>query len=252
VRAALPAVSFTRFDYRGRGASSGRLGGTDLATCIDDALAILDGVTDPAERLLVVGSSMGGLVALHLALLRPRRVAGLVLLAPAVGFAARRWARLGDAPRAALLAGGRVSLETGLKDDDVGLHFYTAAAAYDLPDAPGSVPVRCPVRILHGGCDTVVPLDVSEALVGQLASADVALRVVEGAAHALTDPGDIEILLATVERMVSQLEAPPAGATAKVELVRPSAGAKGQPAAVAPPSAKAELALPAAALRREP
>jgi pimeloyl-ACP methyl ester carboxylesterase len=50
---------------------------------VDDLLAVLDAVTPKAPAWLV-GSSMGGAVALHAALQAPERVAGLVLFAPAV------------------------------------------------------------------------------------------------------------------------------------------------------------------------
>ena len=50
---------------------------------VDDLLAVLDAVSPDAPAWLV-GSSMGGGVALDAALEAPERVAGLVLLAPAV------------------------------------------------------------------------------------------------------------------------------------------------------------------------
>jgi pimeloyl-ACP methyl ester carboxylesterase len=49
---------------------------------LDDLLTVLDAQTDAPAWL--VGSSQGGLLALDLALSAPDRVAGLVLLAPAV------------------------------------------------------------------------------------------------------------------------------------------------------------------------
>jgi len=50
---------------------------------VDDLLAVLDAVSPDAPAWLV-GSSMGGEVALDAALEAPERVAGLVLLAPAI------------------------------------------------------------------------------------------------------------------------------------------------------------------------
>lgn len=49
---------------------------------VDDAVSVLDAVG--ADRAVVVGSSSGGQVAVDLALARPDRLAGLVLIAPAV------------------------------------------------------------------------------------------------------------------------------------------------------------------------
>ena len=50
---------------------------------VDDLLAVLDAVSPDAPAWLV-GSSMGGAVALDAALEAPERIAGLVLLAPAI------------------------------------------------------------------------------------------------------------------------------------------------------------------------
>src|SRR3954470_5488168 len=50
---------------------------------VDDLLAVLDAVSPDAPAWLV-GSSMGGEVALDAALEAPERIAGLVLLAPAI------------------------------------------------------------------------------------------------------------------------------------------------------------------------
>jgi len=54
---------------------------------VDDLLTLLDGVS-PDAPVWLVGSSMGGGLALDAALEAPRRVAGLVLLAPTVSGAA--------------------------------------------------------------------------------------------------------------------------------------------------------------------
>ena len=78
--------AFVRFDYSGHGASDGRFIDGSIGRWRDDALAALDELT--AGPQVIVGSSMGGWIALLLALARPERVQGLVLLAPAPDFTA--------------------------------------------------------------------------------------------------------------------------------------------------------------------
>jgi pimeloyl-ACP methyl ester carboxylesterase len=51
---------------------------------VDDLWAVVDATTDQPEPVWLVGSSMGGLVAIDAALTSPARVAGLILFAPAV------------------------------------------------------------------------------------------------------------------------------------------------------------------------
>src|SRR3546814_12812979 len=76
--------AFLRFDYRGHGQSSGRFDDGTIGRWRDDALAAFDALTEGPQ--ILVGSSMGGWIALLLALARPDRVAGLVGVAAAPDF----------------------------------------------------------------------------------------------------------------------------------------------------------------------
>ncbi|MCM0019366.1 MAG: alpha/beta hydrolase, partial [Tagaea sp.] len=73
-----------RFDYSGHGESEGRFEDGTIGSWFADALAAFDALTEGAQ--IVVGSSMGGWIALLLARARPARVAGLVGIAPAPDF----------------------------------------------------------------------------------------------------------------------------------------------------------------------
>lgn len=172
---------------------------------------------------------MGGLLALHAACARPARVAGLVLVAPAVGFLERRWAALPPEAKSTLEAGGAARLGSDYVQpggDEVTLAFFEAAARLMLPEAPGSVALRCPVRILHGDEDDVVPPDVSLRLLRQLAGGsgagssdesggegavgggvdcDVTLTLVKGGDHRLSSPRDLRLLTAAVQLLYEQL-----------------------------------------------
>ncbi|GBF87737.1 hypothetical protein Rsub_00448 [Raphidocelis subcapitata] len=228
----LPACEFLRFDYRGHGESSGSFTDTTPADWMDDAEAAFDRLTDPAAPQIVVGSSMGGLFALHLALRFPSRVAALVLVAPAVGTFAAWHAALSPEERAALASGGSIRFASDYAppgSDRVRLGFFQPflrGGALALPDGEGAVRVApdCPVRILHGECDDVVPIATSHALLRQLAADDVALTVVKRGDHRLSGPRDLALLEAAVAQVHRQLEA--AG-----RLLRPGADAGGGGAA---------------------
>src|SRR5581483_4820199 len=73
-----------RFDYYGHGASSGNFRAGCIGRWLEDALAVIDAVAEGPQ--LLVGSSMGGWIALLAALARPGRVAGVVGIAPAPDF----------------------------------------------------------------------------------------------------------------------------------------------------------------------
>jgi pimeloyl-ACP methyl ester carboxylesterase len=73
-----------RFDYRGHGESEGNFADGTIGLWRDDALGVFDAQTEGPQ--VVVGSSMGGWIALLLALARPGRVASLVGIAAAPDF----------------------------------------------------------------------------------------------------------------------------------------------------------------------
>src|SRR5262245_4339227 len=76
-----------RFDQRGHGGSGAPPGPCTREALAEDALAVLDALE--VRRAIVVGHSLGGVVAMALALARPERIAGLVLLGTASQCSAR-------------------------------------------------------------------------------------------------------------------------------------------------------------------
>ena len=73
-----------RFDYSGHGASGGRFEDGTIGRWTDDALAVIDRQSE--GPLILVGSSMGGWIALLAALARPERIAALIGIAAAPDF----------------------------------------------------------------------------------------------------------------------------------------------------------------------
>src|ERR1019366_232787 len=73
-----------RFDYSGHGASGGRFEDGTIGIWAQDTLIVLDQLTE--GKVVLVGSSMGGWLALLTALRRPERIAAIVGVAAAPGF----------------------------------------------------------------------------------------------------------------------------------------------------------------------
>src|SRR4051794_24432100 len=68
-------VGMLRFDYSGTGSSEGAFEEGTLALWLEETLAAVDRLT--SGPLILIGSSMGGWLVLHLAQLRPERVQAL-------------------------------------------------------------------------------------------------------------------------------------------------------------------------------
>jgi pimeloyl-ACP methyl ester carboxylesterase len=174
--------SFSSFDARAHGDSGGHMCDLTLGTWVDDALCALDFVDSHHGRRphVIVGSSLGGLVAAHIAALQPTRVAALVLLAPAFGFFARLEQHCTSGSGDILVPsryveGGAIALSR---------RFLDSQWLYDegrLADALGQIPLFC----AHGRRDDVVPYTSSQAFFENVPAGRKRLLIVDGE-HRLT------------------------------------------------------------------
>jgi pimeloyl-ACP methyl ester carboxylesterase len=170
-------IAMLRLDYSGTGSSGGRFEDRTLAMWLEEALAAIDQLTQ--GPLIVVGSSMGGWIALHLALLRRNRVHAIVGIAAAPDFT--EWGFTAE------------QLADGVR---MTLGFWESGQRLLL--LGGEIAIDCPVRLLHGECDTEVPVDVAFRAMRALRSGDVQLNVLKGGGHRLSEPHEIDAILRTV------------------------------------------------------
>jgi pimeloyl-ACP methyl ester carboxylesterase len=194
--------AFIRFDYTGHGASSGAFEDGTIGAWIEDALAIVDRVSE--GPLIVVGSSMGGWIMLHLALARPERVRALLGIAPAPDFTEDLLlAEASPEQRRALEEHGRWMQTSAYGDEP---YPVTAALIEDGRRRMllrGPIPIRCPVHLLHGQRDADVPWRTSLRLAERLESEDVTIELVKAGDHRLSAEPDLARIIAAVERLAS-------------------------------------------------
>lgn len=189
--------SYVRFDHFAHGQSTGDWRRATIGRWREDAIALIDSLEGP---VLPVGSSMGGWVALLLALARPERIAGLVLVNPAHDFTERlMWPGLADHERQAILRDGEVAIvENGLGEYVLTLAMFEEARDWLLLDA--AIPIAAPVHILQGRADAVVPWRHAAALIERLTGSDVHLDLIDGGDHRLSSPTDLARLAEAIER----------------------------------------------------
>jgi pimeloyl-ACP methyl ester carboxylesterase len=183
-----------RFDYRGCGASEGVFEEFTLADWRDDALMMIDRVaTGP---VVLVGSSMGGWLALLAARERADRVAGMVLIAPAPDFT--DWGFSQD-EKLKLLQDGRIERPSPYSPEPTVFTrgFWSSGEANRITH--GSIAVDCPVRIVQGQADPDVPWERAVHLAGQLRSAGVQTWLVKDGDHRLSRDSDIALICRAIE-----------------------------------------------------
>ena len=152
----------------------------------------LDAVETPGRPLVLVGHSLGCLMAAAAAALRPAQVERLLLLSPAQGYGqadpALRQARLNDRlDRLAQLGPAGLAAQRGAAmlspqaDADLQAYVTATMAAIDpggyaqaarlLANADLAAllaAVRCPVTVASGSADTITPAAGCEALAGRV------------------------------------------------------------------------------------
>jgi pimeloyl-ACP methyl ester carboxylesterase len=189
-------VAMLRFDYSGTGSSGGEFAEGTLDRWIDEAQVMIDRLIE--GPLILVGSSMGGWIALHLALRLPERVKALVGIAAAPDFT--DWG-FSDAHKAALLRDGRIE-----RDSAGGGRQLTTRAFWESGEAlrllGGPIAVGCPVRLVHGEADSEVPVAIALQLMERLRSGDVQLNTLKGGGHRLSEPLEIDAIVRTVAALV--------------------------------------------------
>ena len=192
-------LAMLRFDYSGTGSSGGSFEEGTLGGWLDEALHMLDNFVDgPA---VIVGSSMGGWLALLIARRRPERVAAVVGIAAAPDFT--DWG-YSDEEKQVLRDNGRLEQPNPYAPEPqvTTRAFWQSGQGLRLLDEP--IPVDCPVRFVHGDSDSDVPVDVAMRTMRQLRSADVQLTVIKGGGHRLSERHEIEAILRTVNSFVEK------------------------------------------------
>jgi pimeloyl-ACP methyl ester carboxylesterase len=196
----------TRFDYSGHGESGGAFTDGTIGRWLEESVVVFERFARGPQVL--VGSSMGGWIALLLAReLRQRaaagsKLAGMVLIAPAADFTEElmwqkfspevkrqiettgSWRRPSDySPEPYVITRGLI--EDGRKHLLLG----------------GLIETGCPVRILQGVQDPDVPWQHAMELSSRLARDDVVMTLVKDGDHRLSRPEDIERLIAAVQEL---------------------------------------------------
>ena len=190
-------LAMLRFDYSGTGESGGLFEDGTLGGWLGEAQTMVDALT--VGPLIVIGSSMGAWIALHLALGIPGRIQAMVGIAAAPDFT--DWG-FTDEQKARLHETGRLERwsEQGGKPQVTTLGFWESGQSLRLLDGP--IAIDCPVRLVHGEADADVPPGIAMRLMAQLRSADVQLTLVKGGGHRLSEPNEIAAIVQVVAALV--------------------------------------------------
>lgn len=193
-----------RFDYSAHGESSGDFKDGTISRWLEDTLAVID--DSGFTRLVLVGSSMGGWIAIRaLQALKKRSdmtIDGMVLIAPAPDFTEDLVEpALSDIERTSLREKGYFEERSEYSPEP---NIFTAALLEDGRKnrvLTGIIETGCPVHILQGMKDPDVPWKHAMKLVEHLPADDVVISLIKDGDHRLSRPQDLELLRRALDQI---------------------------------------------------
>lgn len=197
--------AFLRFDLFGHGESSGAVEDGTIGRWADDAEAVIGQLTEGPQ--ILVGSSLGGWIALLAALrLRPR-IAGLVGVAAAPDFTEDlMWAEFTAEQKRQMLEQGHVVQENCYEPENPWIIprrlIEDGRSHLLLRDA---INLYCPVRLIQGQKDADVPWKTALKLADCLAADDVEITLVKDGDHRLSRDQDLARLVRVVATLVERV-----------------------------------------------
>ena len=200
-----------RFDYSGHGELEGDFAEGAIGLWAAQALAVFQALTGGPQ--IVIGSSMGGWIALLLARAlaqagEAHRLAGMVLIAPAVDFTEDLiWPILPEAVRAEIEQNGMWRRPA----DAYGQSYPLTRRLFEDGRANlllgGEIRTFCPTIILQGMEDPDVPWRHAMKLVEHLAADPVTISLIRDGDHRLSRPQDLSALQKSIASLDENLPA---------------------------------------------
>lgn len=195
-------IPFTAFDCFGHGQSEGDFVDYTIGKGLESTLAILDEVAQGPQ--ILVGSSMGGWLALLAARERKGQVKGLVGIAAAPDFTEDIWLReMKPEHRATVESEGVLWVPSDYGSDYPITHNFILDGREHLllNDVIG---LEIPIHLLQGQQDADVPWDTALKIAQQVTGDDVTVTLVKDGEHRLSRPQDMTLLFDATQRMLAR------------------------------------------------
>ena len=198
-------LGVTRFDYSGHGQSGGDFNQGTISRWLEEAEAVFATTTGPQ---VVIGSSMGGWLALLLTLAERRRgsdrVQGLVLIAPATDMTELILEQMPKKYQKLLDKQGFVDTPSEYSAEPYRINKALIEDGRQHLLFGRAIALGCPVTILQGVRDKDVPKEHAAKLVQHLLTDPVVFTLVPDGDHRLSRPEDLALLTRSIETIIAE------------------------------------------------
>lgn len=196
--------SFVRFDYTGCGSSEGDIKECTVGRWKKDVLSVLDELSEGPQ--ILVGSSLGGWLMLLAAIARPEKIAALVGVAAAADHFVTSFNQLTVEVKKDIEEKGQWKVPTKYNEEgfyDIPYNFIKEAENHCLLNTP--IPIKSPMKLIHGMKDEDVPWHVSMQIAERVLSPDVDVILRKNGQHRLSEKDDIKLLVYTIDDLIDKL-----------------------------------------------
>lgn len=187
--------AFLRLDYSGHGLSGGNFEEGMVGIWAQDAADVIDSVIGKSRAIILVGSSMGGWIAMILVGRGEFNIKTLIGIAAAPDFTKDMYNhRLTDEQRAAIERDGQVELPNDYDDNPYILTkaLFDDGAKHFVLD--GSVAINCPMHLIQGKEDADVPWSWAEDTANHFGREKVKITYIDDGDHRLSRDEDLEVI----------------------------------------------------------
>ena len=195
--------SYLRFDYSGHGVSSGKFSEGCIGDWADDAEYVIERTTD--GPLILIGSSMGGWIALLMVQRMAERIAALITIAAAPDFTEDEfWNQFSDQQKSEVMENGITFLPSEYGEP----YPITRRLIEDGRNhliLRSSFQVDFPVRMLQGDKDKSVTRETALSLFDHMEGEDIQLSFLKGGDHSLSSPENLAVLENRLNTLIEQL-----------------------------------------------
>ena len=193
-------LSFIRFDFRGHGKSSGHFHNFGITDWIEDMLFILDQLTVSPQ--ILVGSSMGGWIMLQTAIKNPIKIHALLGIAAAPDFTQDIYKYdLSELQKKNLKKYGYIKVKSDYDEEPYKISTNLLNQGEENLLLDNLISINCPIHLLHGELDYVVPIKTALKLMDKLSSKNKKLTILGGAGHRFSEEKEIKEIFLSLNKL---------------------------------------------------
>ncbi|WP_375648798.1 alpha/beta hydrolase [Bartonella sp. OT172YNZD] len=200
-------LSCLRFDYSGHGESDGDFFQGTISRWVKESLAVFETYCEGPQ--ILIGTSMGGWIALKLAMIlgqKNKKLAGMILIAPAPDFTQTLVEpELGPEEWKTLEEKGYIERPAVGDTEPMPFTKTLIEDGYENCVMKGCIDVGCPVHILQGMKDAEIPYQHTLTLLDHLPLHDVTLTLVRDADHRFSRPQDLDCFETVLRSFINQI-----------------------------------------------